>query len=83
MLTKARKADATATLSVMPLILATYCNGTQLYQRWFHTVGKAVFLLFSGVWASCGLNSAIPEGGTAWEIIPAKANKGKGARTNA
>lgn len=31
----------------------------------------------------CGLNSAIPKGGTAWEITPAKANKGKGARPNA
>lgn len=31
----------------------------------------------------CGLNSAIPEGGTAWEIIPASADKGKGARLNA
>ena len=31
----------------------------------------------------CGLNSAIPEGGTAWRIIPASMDKGKEARPNA
>lgn len=31
----------------------------------------------------CGLNSAIPEGGTATEIIPAGTAKGKEARPNA